>query len=61
MSDDPDRRAERLLSLDDVLKLVPVGKRSLSRTEKQGLFPAGYYLSPNRRSLEGVGGDRVAG
>ena len=50
MTDDQDKHAERLLSLDDLLKLVPVGKRSLLRMEKQGLFPAAYYLSPNRRA-----------
>jgi len=47
---DDEKRAVRLLSLEEVLKLVPLGKRSLLRMERQGLFPPSYYLTPNRRA-----------
>jgi|GEM_PF-3988355 len=44
------KRTSHFLSIDDVLELVPVGRRSLLRMVHDGLFPKPYFLTPNRRA-----------
>jgi prophage regulatory protein len=42
-------RPRRMLSLEQVLEIVPVSRATLFRMEKKGTFPKGTYISPNRR------------
>ena len=42
-------RARRMLTVDEVLALVPFSRTTLFRMERKGLFPASYWPSPNRR------------
>ena len=39
----------RMLSENQVLEIVPVGRTTLYRMAKSGRFPKGTYISPNRR------------
>jgi prophage regulatory protein len=39
----------RMLSIEEVLEIVPVGKSTLFRMVKAGQFPKGKLISPNRR------------
>lgn len=47
--DDVKKGARRMLTMDQVLKLVPVGKSTLKRMIKNGEFPSGNYITPNKR------------
>jgi prophage regulatory protein len=38
-----------MLSVDQVLELIPVSRMTLFRMERKGLFPASHYVSANRR------------
>jgi predicted DNA-binding transcriptional regulator AlpA len=38
-----------MLNLDQVLEIVPVSGRTLQRMEKDGRFPKGVFISPNRK------------
>jgi prophage regulatory protein len=48
-SDAPET-AERMLDEAQVLALVPFGRTTLWRAEKDGRFPKSTYISPNRRA-----------
>jgi prophage regulatory protein len=39
----------QMLTLDQVLKLVPVGRNTLMRMIERTEFPPGHYISPNKR------------
>jgi prophage regulatory protein len=39
----------RMLTIDEVLEIVPVARSTLFRMEKEGRFPASVYISENRR------------
>lgn len=39
----------RMLSIGQVLEIVPLGRTTLFRMERAGKFPASHYPSPNRR------------
>jgi prophage regulatory protein len=41
--------ARRMLNLDQVLEIVPVARSTLLRMEREGRFPRGAYLGPNRK------------
>jgi prophage regulatory protein len=41
--------ARRMLTLEEVLKIVPVHRSTLFRMERLGQFPASVYISENRR------------
>jgi prophage regulatory protein len=41
--------ARRMLTHEQVLKLVPVGRSTLKRMIKNGDFPGAHYISPNKR------------
>jgi predicted DNA-binding transcriptional regulator AlpA len=50
----PDQAAQtasprRMMTVEDVLAIVPVGRTTLFRMERDGLFPPSHYVSPNRR------------
>jgi prophage regulatory protein len=47
--DDVKKGPRRMLNIEEVLKLVPVGKSTLLRMIKRGEFPSGNFISPNRR------------
>jgi prophage regulatory protein len=38
-----------MLSLEGVLKIVPVSAVTLWRMERKGLFPKGTFISPNKK------------
>jgi predicted DNA-binding transcriptional regulator AlpA len=38
-----------MLNLEQVLEIVPVSRSTLLRMESEGLFPAGVFISPNRK------------
>lgn len=42
----------RMLNEKQVLKIAPVGRTTLYRTEKAAWFPRSTYISPNRRVFE---------
>ena len=39
----------RMLTIAQVLEIVPVRRTTLFKMERQGTFPASHYASPNRR------------
>jgi predicted DNA-binding transcriptional regulator AlpA len=41
--------ARRMLTIDEVLELVPVTRGTLYTMEKSGRFPKSHYISENRR------------
>jgi predicted DNA-binding transcriptional regulator AlpA len=43
------REPRRMLTLAQVLDLVPVGRTTLFKMERRGDFPASHWPSPNRR------------
>ena len=43
------RQPRKMLNLDDVLSIVPVGRTTLFRMVRDGLFPKPTYISNNRR------------
>jgi prophage regulatory protein len=45
MTDEP----RRMLTVAQVLEIVPVRRTTLFRMERDGRFPASHYVSPNRR------------
>jgi prophage regulatory protein len=47
--DDVKKEARRMLTMEQVLELVPIGKSTLKRMIKNGEFPSGNYVTPNRR------------
>jgi prophage regulatory protein len=56
----------RMLTIDEVLQIVPVTRGTIYNMEKQGRFPKSHYISDNRRVWfedeivawqESVGGD----
>jgi prophage regulatory protein len=42
--------ARPMLVLSQVLRIVPVGRTTLFRMERDGRFPPSYLVSPNRRA-----------
>jgi prophage regulatory protein len=42
-------RARRMLTEREVLRLVPISRATLWRREREGTFPKGSYISPNRK------------
>ena len=50
MSETDDNNAPRkMLTLVQVLEIVPVGRTTLFKMERKGTFPASHYASANRR------------
>jgi predicted DNA-binding transcriptional regulator AlpA len=52
LMDDDDElkpRARRMLTLEQVLELVPVGRTTLMRMIASGEFPHGNFISANKR------------
>jgi prophage regulatory protein len=47
----PDLETEprQMINIEKVLALVPVGRTTLFRMERDGKFPASHYVSANRR------------
>jgi predicted DNA-binding transcriptional regulator AlpA len=45
MTDEP----RRMLTVAQVLEIVPVRRTTLFKMERKGTFPASHYASPNRR------------
>ncbi|MBR0753454.1 AlpA family phage regulatory protein [Bradyrhizobium jicamae] len=41
--------ARRMLTLEQVLEIVPVGRNTLMRMIDRGEFPRGNFISPNKR------------
>jgi predicted DNA-binding transcriptional regulator AlpA len=41
--------ARRMLTIDEVLDIVPVTRGTLYRMEKEKRFPESHYISANRR------------
>jgi predicted DNA-binding transcriptional regulator AlpA len=39
----------RMLGIDEVLRIVPVSAVTLWRMERNGLFPKGTFISPNKK------------
>uniref|UniRef100_A0A973VX13 AlpA family phage regulatory protein n=2 Tax=Bradyrhizobium septentrionale TaxID=1404411 RepID=A0A973VX13_9BRAD len=46
--DDVKKGARRMLTMDQVLELVPVGKSTLKRMVKNEEFPSAHYISPKK-------------
>src|ERR1700678_2980268 len=42
-------RTRRMLNERQVLAIVPLGRSTLLRMEREGKFPKSTYISPNRR------------
>jgi prophage regulatory protein len=42
-------RARRMLNEKQILAIVPLGRSTLLRMEREGKFPKSTYISPNRR------------
>lgn len=45
----PDSVPRKMLTLEQVLQIVPVSQATLERMERDGLFPRSTYISANRR------------
>ena len=43
------RRARRMLDIHQVLDIVPLGRTTIFRMERDGQFPASHWPSPGRR------------
>jgi prophage regulatory protein len=41
--------ARKMLSLTQVLEIIPFSRTTLFRMERKGAFPASHWPSPNRR------------
>ena len=41
--------ARRMVTIEEVLEIVPVTRGTLARMEKAGKFPKSHYISENRR------------
>jgi predicted DNA-binding transcriptional regulator AlpA len=39
----------RMLTIAQVLEIIPVGRTTLFKMERKGTFPASHYASANRR------------
>jgi predicted DNA-binding transcriptional regulator AlpA len=48
MVSEPEKTVLRMLTMDQVLELVPVGKISLRRMIKHQEFPGPHYITPNK-------------
>jgi predicted DNA-binding transcriptional regulator AlpA len=46
--DELKKGARRMLTMEQVLELVPVGKSTLKRMIKNGEFPSAHYISPKK-------------
>jgi prophage regulatory protein len=46
----------RMLTIEQVLEIVPVSRRTLLRMEKEGRFPAGHFISDRKKVwyLDGI-------
>lgn len=42
-------KPEPMLSERDILQLIPIGRATLYRMMREGTFPRGTFVSPNRR------------
>jgi predicted DNA-binding transcriptional regulator AlpA len=42
-------KPRHMLNISQVLEIVPVGRTTLFKMERQGTFPTSTYISPNRR------------
>jgi prophage regulatory protein len=42
-------RARRMMNEQQVLAIIPFGRSTLLRMEREGKFPRSTYISPNRR------------
>jgi predicted DNA-binding transcriptional regulator AlpA len=49
-SDGGKKSARRMLNIDQVLEIVPVARRTIIRMEKEGRFPKGTFITPNRKA-----------
>ena len=49
MNDGKKAGARRMLSIEQVLELVPVGKSTLKRMIKDRIFPKAHYMSPKKK------------
>jgi predicted DNA-binding transcriptional regulator AlpA len=50
MTDEESKQgARRMLSLEQVLEIVPVGRNTLMRMIDRDDFPSGNFISPNKR------------
>jgi prophage regulatory protein len=47
--DDTRKGPRRMLRIEQVLELVPVGRTTLMRMIDRKEFPHGYFISPNKR------------
>jgi prophage regulatory protein len=47
--DEETQGARRMLSLEQVLEIVPVGRNTLMRMIDREEFPRGNFISPNKR------------
>ena len=43
------QQPRRMLTVAQVLEIVPVGRTTLFKMERQGTFPTSHYASANRR------------
>jgi predicted DNA-binding transcriptional regulator AlpA len=41
--------ARRMLTIDQVLDIIPVGRTTIFRMERDGRFPSSHWPSPGRR------------
>lgn len=49
MNDVKEEGPRKMLNLQEVLDIVPVGRSTLFRMIQLGHFPRGHFISPNRR------------
>ena len=47
---DPETRARRMLTIEQVLDIVPVSRTTIFRMERDRHFPASHEISPKRRA-----------
>ena len=45
----PDNDNLALLTIEQVLRMVPVSRTTLLKMEREGRFPAGHFISGNRK------------
>ena len=50
MTDTDTKTARRMLTLKQVLRIVPLGRSTLQRMEADGRFPRGVMLAGNRKA-----------
>jgi predicted DNA-binding transcriptional regulator AlpA len=49
-SDGGKKDTRRMLTIEQVLEIVPVARRTIYRMEKEGRFPKGTFISVNRKA-----------